>query len=307
MGIVASSCENCIGAAEAHIEKVKRKKHGAAKEPSRLIRIRLDRAEDLAAADSSLGGGGLSDPYVSLQFGRQRRRSPVVDENLNPTWKHEEYEFVVTESDLAMHKTLTIRVMDFDALSADDLLGSIELDMTQWTGATTIEDAKIQAYDLNVPESYAAQNVASKLHMSICFLTEWAAASSLTQEVWELERWLSTNNSWSKNYLAETLGDRPAWYCPDTKQGGATFKDALPPCREGYKPCGQWSYDVVHGDQNGWLYATTCKGPWRKDMGRTHFVRRRMWMNQYKRIAQMEPEPEVASTVSTAPSSGASV
>ncbi|OQS00452.1 C2 domain-containing protein [Achlya hypogyna] len=301
MGAVLSSCEYCVGRAEEHIQERKRKKN-APKEPSRLIRVRLERAEDLAAADSTLSGG-LSDPYVTLQFGRQRRRSPVVDNTLNPAWKHQEFEFVVTESELAAHNTLTIRVMDFDALNADDLLGTLELDMTAWTGATRMADEQFVGYDLVVPEAYADQAVNSKLFAAISFLTEWEAAASLTEEVWEVERWLSTNNSWSKTYLSSTLGDRPAWYCPSTQKGGATFNEAMPPCPEGYKPAGQWSYDITHGDSHGWLYATTCKGPWRKEMSKSHFVRRRLWVNQYKRIAQMEPEPEISSTASTAATS----
>ncbi|OQR88862.1 C2 domain-containing protein [Thraustotheca clavata] len=315
MGIVGSTCEYCIGSKEELIYE--RKSNGKQqsmvidckvvidmKKPARLIRIRLEKALDLPASDSALDGN-LSDPYVSIQFGKQRRRSPVIDNNLNPTWKHEEFEFVVTDEDLAEFKMLTFRVMDFDALNCDDLLGTLEFDMTQWTGATRMQDARMQGYILTVPSCFADQQVKSTLHLSICFLTEWEAAASLTQEVFEFERWLSTNNAWSKHYLLPSFGDRTAWYCPDTKQGGEGFKDAMPPCPEGYKAAGQWAYELSHGDANGWVYATTCKGPWRKEMAKTHFVRRRLWVNHYNRIAQMEPEAERKSEAATVSDSSA--
>ncbi|RHY53308.1 hypothetical protein DYB28_003529 [Aphanomyces astaci] len=247
---------------------------------ARVIRIVLEKATDLPASDLE-ALGGKSDPYVSFQFGKQRRRTDVIDNTLNPVWKHQEYEFVVSDIEVAQHKVLKIRVMDYDAASADDLLGDLEFDMTQWDGATRLADAKLQPYALRTPSSFDFQNVAPHVHMSICFLSPWEAAARLTEEIWENERWLTTTQSWSKNNL--TYGDKHAWTSSNGKQAGAAFKDALPDIPDGYTQAGQWQFDISHGDSNGWVYATTFSGPWRKERGALHRVRRRLWVNHYNR------------------------
>ncbi|ETW03272.1 hypothetical protein H310_04780 [Aphanomyces invadans] len=279
MGVVTSIC--C--APEDDSQHLFRRKRPALDKNARVIRIVLEKATDLPASDLEVMGG-KSDPYVSFQFGKQRRRTDVIDNTLNPVWKHQEYEFIVSNADVAQHKVLKIRVMDHDVLSADDLLGDLEFDMTNWTGATRLADAALKPYDLRVPPAFDAQNVKAQLHMSICFLTPWEAAARITQEIWENERWLTTTQSWSKNYL--TYGDKHAWTSSNGKQGGPSFKDALPDIPDGYVQAGQWQYDVSHGDANGWVYANTFSGPWRKEKGALHRVRRRLWVNHYDRCPE---------------------
>ncbi|KAG9409059.1 hypothetical protein AC1031_019320 [Aphanomyces cochlioides] len=283
MGQALGNC--CSPEEEIHLF---RKKRPALTPNSRVIRIVLEKCTDLPASDPEMFGG-KSDPYVSFQFGKQRRRTDVIDSTLNPEWKHQEYEFIVTEADVREHKWLKIKVMDHDPVTADDLLAEIEFDMTQWTGATRLKDMKQQAYDLRAPECYEPQNVNPQIHLSIAFLNQWEAAARITEEIWENERWLNTTQTWSKNNL--TFGDRHAWTSSDNKLGGPNFKDALPAIPDGYVQEGQWQYDISHGDQNGWVYAFSFKGPWRKEKSALTLVRRRLWFNHYNRIAEVEPEP----------------
>ncbi|KAF0718963.1 hypothetical protein AaE_010536 [Aphanomyces astaci] len=235
MGLVTSYC--CAPDDEPHLF---RRKRPALDKNARVIRIVLEKATDLPASDLE-ALGGKSDPYVSFQFGKQRRRTDVIDNTLNPVWKHQEYEFVVSDIEVAQHKP----------------------------------------YALRTPSSFDFQNVAPHVHMSICFLSPWEAAARLTEEIWENERWLTTTQSWSKNNL--TYGDKHAWTSSNGKQAGAAFKDALPDIPDGYTQAGQWQFDISHGDSNGWVYATTFSGPWRKERGALHRVRRRLWVNHYNR------------------------
>ncbi|KAF0684614.1 Aste57867_23418 [Aphanomyces stellatus] len=278
---------NCCNPEEDHHHNFFRRRQPALDPDARVIRVVLEKATDLPASDPDMLGG-KSDPYVTFQFGKERRRTDVIGNTLDPVWKHQEYQFTATDRDVAVHKLFKIRVMDHDTVSADDLLGELEFDLTQWTGATRLADAAMQPYKLTVPECFALQGCKPEIHMTISFLTPWEAAARLTEEIWENERWLSTSNAWSKNYLR--FGDKHAWTSSNGKLGGAAFSNAIPDIPAGYTQEGTWQFDISHGDQNGWVYASSFAGPWRKERSKLCFVRRRLWVAHFTRdIVQPPP------------------
>ncbi|KAL4853134.1 Synaptotagmin-5 [Chlorella vulgaris] len=67
-----------------------------------------------------------SDPFVEFKLGDDSYESPVVMSTLNPSWSHTSFDFFrvpVTES-------LRVKVWDYDALSGNDLLGSVSIPLT---------------------------------------------------------------------------------------------------------------------------------------------------------------------------------
>ncbi|XP_020090459.1 C2 and GRAM domain-containing protein At1g03370 isoform X2 [Ananas comosus] len=87
----------------------------------RLI-VQVIEARNLLAMDSN----GLSDPYAKLQLGKQRSKTKVIKENLNPTW-NEEFSFRVGD----LNDELTIYVLDEDKYFADDFLGQVKVSLTK--------------------------------------------------------------------------------------------------------------------------------------------------------------------------------
>ncbi|KAG9407174.1 hypothetical protein AC1031_001871 [Aphanomyces cochlioides] len=131
-------------------------------EPKRYLRIVLDKATDLPVGDQALVGGA-SDPYIIFEFGEHRLRSTIVTHALNPSWRREQFEFVLTESEVQEHQKLRVTVLDYDLAKKDDLLGTFEIDMAAWQSSTTLGDMAIQPYDINVPDALAKQQVLTSL------------------------------------------------------------------------------------------------------------------------------------------------
>ena len=69
----------------------------------------------------SLNFWDCSDPYVELVCGNVAQKTKVVQDNLNPEF-NETFSFTAAPSD-----QLTLKVWDFDAVKADDLLGTLEI------------------------------------------------------------------------------------------------------------------------------------------------------------------------------------
>lgn len=68
---------------------------------------------------------GLSDPYVTVQVGGMTLfRSSVKKKTLSPVWE----ETVQIPVDFTRTPLVIFTVMDYDALTSDDFLGSLSLD-----------------------------------------------------------------------------------------------------------------------------------------------------------------------------------
>ena len=71
---------------------------------------------------------GKSDPYIKIKFGNKTimdDKDNYIPSNLNPIFG-KMFEFPAT---LPFDHTLTISVMDWDRLSADDLIGETKIDL----------------------------------------------------------------------------------------------------------------------------------------------------------------------------------
>jgi len=96
---------------------------GADAEPTpaptaRRIAITVETGKGLPDLDS---GPGESDPYVILEYEGQRHRTSVVEGDLEPIWGDT---FIV---DATPGGVLVVKLMDEDALSSDELIGTISM------------------------------------------------------------------------------------------------------------------------------------------------------------------------------------
>ncbi|CAK4082452.1 unnamed protein product [Aphanomyces euteiches] len=252
-------------------------------EPKRYLRIVLDKATDLPVGDQALLGGA-SDPYIIFEFGEHRLRSTIVTQALNPSWRREQFEFVLTESEVQEHQKLHVTVLDYDLAKKDDLLGTFEIDMAAWQGATTLGDMAIQPYDINVPHALAKQQKHPQLHLGIALLTEVEAMSTFIMQIWEHERW-EPIKGWNHDHLKASK-DPPVWLSETDggKTGGANFTDAILAAPAGYKEKTTWESKVAFGDGEGWTYSKSFDDVAWHDQGHlTRIARRRLWARQYVR------------------------
>ena len=69
-----------------------------------VLKVILERATNLPSADSN----GLSDPYVVLHCGKEKKKSKIIYKNLNPVWD-ESFEFNGTLDEF-VHQGLHLKV-----------------------------------------------------------------------------------------------------------------------------------------------------------------------------------------------------
>jgi len=91
-------------------------------EHKRTLKVMVEEAKDLIPMDP----GGTSDPYVVVVVGDQQRKTKKIMKTLNPAWKEA---FVFEFSSQAIPNKCLFQVMDWDMFSADDFLGSCEVDL----------------------------------------------------------------------------------------------------------------------------------------------------------------------------------
>ncbi|KAJ3365269.1 hypothetical protein GGF32_009774 [Allomyces javanicus] len=91
-----------------------------------ILRIRVDCARDLPVMDRS---SELADAYVEVRFGDlDPQRSGIARKTLNPVWNHE-FRLEVTDDSMLQNDPLEIRVLDYDAITANDAVGAVLLDL----------------------------------------------------------------------------------------------------------------------------------------------------------------------------------
>eukprot|EP00906_Rhabdomonas_costata_P018254 RCo026635 len=89
-----------------------------------VLRVRLLRGRALLGLDP----GGNSDPYVEVVYGSEKERSSVVRNTRSPTWNYS-CRFLVTP--LTEECSVTLNVFDWDRMSSDDYIGSVEVSTAQ--------------------------------------------------------------------------------------------------------------------------------------------------------------------------------
>jgi len=88
------------------------------------------------------GKAGASDPYAVLIFDGEKKKTKVIDDNLNPEW-NETFDFPLKEA-LKSTQNLDVQVFDHEKVGSDRLLGS-----TSVSGSNIIKKVKIDAsFDL---------------------------------------------------------------------------------------------------------------------------------------------------------------
>ncbi|ETV76551.1 hypothetical protein H257_09553 [Aphanomyces astaci] len=246
------------------------------------LRIVLDKATDLPVGDSILAGGA-SDPYLKFSFGAHRICSTVVVKSLNPSWRREQFEFVLTEDEIQTHQHLQIEVKDYDMAKSDDLLGTLAFDISAWQGATTLTDMTIQAYPIETPKVYTSQRVQPLLYVGVALLSELDATDLVVMQIWEHQR-RGVTGGWHHSHLKSS--DPLPWSSDHRSHvGGVSFVDAVEATPAGYKEVGPWEFKVAVGDPDGWVYAVSADGPWADQRLLTSNVRRRLWARQCRRDA----------------------
>ncbi|TFK41292.1 C2 domain-containing protein [Crucibulum laeve] len=89
--------------------------------PIGVVRLLVDKATDVKNVEATLGG--KSDPYVRVQVRNVTKgRTEVVNNNLNPVW--DQIIYIPVHS---LKETLMLECMDYQHLTKDRSLGSVEL------------------------------------------------------------------------------------------------------------------------------------------------------------------------------------
>jgi hypothetical protein len=88
-----------------------------------MLMIHLKSAKNLVNADTF----DLSDPYVTMELGRQKQKSKVIQDSLNPKW-NERLSFSWSGDWKDM---ISISVWDKDAVGKDDLLGDVKINIVK--------------------------------------------------------------------------------------------------------------------------------------------------------------------------------
>ncbi|KAK1383123.1 C2 domain-containing protein [Heracleum sosnowskyi] len=90
-----------------------------------LLRIRMKRGINLAVRDTL-----SSDPYVMVRMGKQKLKTSVISNSINPEW-NEELTLSVTDPSLPVK----LRVYDKDTFSLDDKMGDAQFDINPFLEA----------------------------------------------------------------------------------------------------------------------------------------------------------------------------
>ncbi len=98
--------------------------------PPVRVRVYDLAAKGLRSADSN----GLSDPYAELTCGRERFKTEVVNESLDPVWAKTNVFTFGTKEDLETLKGINVTLFDKDFLGKD-LLGTVFLSFDELWGA----------------------------------------------------------------------------------------------------------------------------------------------------------------------------
>ena len=91
-----------------------------------ILKVRIVAARDLPVMDKA---SELTDAYVEVKFAdHDTERTQVCRRTLNPIW-NEDFRFEVSDEGELQDEPLQVRVMDYDALSANDAIGTVYVDL----------------------------------------------------------------------------------------------------------------------------------------------------------------------------------
>lgn len=94
----------------------------------RVLVITVYRARKLKAMDTGFLQGASSDPYVIIKVGDEKRKTSIVSKSLKPVWEETFQIPIWGEPEEPMH----VSVWDYDAMSADDVIGEVRIPVSSW-------------------------------------------------------------------------------------------------------------------------------------------------------------------------------
>ena len=106
--------------------------------PDGRLHINLIKARDLIKSDMV----GKSDPYAVIKYGKQKFKTPVIDNTQEPRWDYE-MEFNIPDGNLT---EVNFEVFDSDKIGKDKSLGSVNIEITDLLAASSSEG---RWYDLS--------------------------------------------------------------------------------------------------------------------------------------------------------------
>lgn len=116
---------------------------------SYALHIKVIEAKNLKAADLN----GFSDPYVKLSVDKKEHKTKIIKKTLNPEWNE-----MFQIDGVATNSVLSLKIYDWDRLSKDELLGSVDIDLSQ-CGVGKLTD-----------KWYNLQNFKGEIHVAIQIL-----------------------------------------------------------------------------------------------------------------------------------------
>ncbi|KAG0266778.1 hypothetical protein DFQ27_009447 [Actinomortierella ambigua] len=91
-----------------------------------ILKIKVIGARDLPVMDKA---SELTDAYVEVRFADfEAQRTTVCRKTLNPTW-NEDFRFEVSDDADLQNEPLELKVLDYDAITANDSVGSVIIDL----------------------------------------------------------------------------------------------------------------------------------------------------------------------------------
>lgn len=91
-----------------------------------ILKTRIIGARDLPVMDKATE---LTDAYVEVRFADYDvQRTHICRRTLNPVW-NEDFRFEVSDDADLQNEPLEVRVLDYDAISANDVVGSVYIDL----------------------------------------------------------------------------------------------------------------------------------------------------------------------------------
>lgn len=91
-----------------------------------ILKIKILQARDLPIMDKS---SDLTDAYAQIKFAdHDPARTAVCRKTLNPVW-NEDFRFEVSDDAELQNEPLEVKVLDYDAISANDSVGTVYIDL----------------------------------------------------------------------------------------------------------------------------------------------------------------------------------
>lgn len=91
-----------------------------------ILKVHVEAARGLPAIDRT---SELADAYVEVRFAdAEVQRTLVCRKTLNPSWR-EDFRFEISDDTQLQDEPLELKVFDFDAITTDDSVGSVSIDL----------------------------------------------------------------------------------------------------------------------------------------------------------------------------------